>query len=100
MPHLVRSSSSGTSILTVEGLRYLLGQPSIILEALLLGSIPRRVPLILLNRRAVSLFILKWNVTLFVLRELLFDLFDRGFGLAFVGMVLRLLSFCGLLLIL
>ena len=54
----------------------------------------------MLNLGAVSLFILERNVSLFILRELLFDLFDCSFRLALVGIVPGLLPLCGFLLIL
>lgn len=85
--------------LPIESLRYLLRQASVELEALLLGLPPSRI-LLVLNLGAVSLFILERNVSLFILRELLFDLFDCSFSLALVGVVPRLLPLCGLLLIL
>ena len=85
--------------LPIESLRYLLRQASVELEALLLGLPPSRI-LLVLNLGAVSLFILERNVSLFILRELLFYLFDRSFSLALVGVVPRLLPLCGLLLIL
>ena len=54
----------------------------------------------MLNFGAVSLFILERNVSLFILRELLLDLFDRSFSLALVGVVPGLLPLRGFLLIL